>query len=68
MEKKKHLQDQLPDRILFAGSINSFETNTNNTPHSLIDLKYAFLPGHHPKLYHVWSPCSSYVLKTHMNI
>ena len=37
MEKKKHLQDQLPDRILFAGSINSFETNTNNIPHTSIN-------------------------------
>ena len=37
MEKKKHLQDQLPDRILFAGSINSFETKTNNIPHTSIN-------------------------------
>ena len=37
MEKKKHLQDQLPDRILFAGNINSFETNTNNKPHASIN-------------------------------
>ena len=37
MEKKKHLQDQLPDRILFAGSINSFETNTNNIQHTSIN-------------------------------
>ena len=37
MVKKKHLQAQLPDRILFAGSINSFETNTNNKPHASIN-------------------------------
>ena len=27
--------------------------------HPLIDLKYVFLPGHHPKPYHVWALCSS---------
>ena len=32
---------------------------TINHMHPLIDLKYVFLPGHHPKLYYVWALCSS---------